>query len=167
MPQPREYDLRMGTHKRWGDLVRESPDIAEAGQRLLYQGADVASAYLATVAPDQGPRVHPVYPVVSQNDLWLFIVNLSPKYRDLGRNGWFALHTLPTPKGGEEFYLRGHANEVADPSTKATIVDATDGRQGSSDFEALFRCELISALYTKWENWGTAEPWPGYSKWRV
>jgi hypothetical protein len=156
----------MTAYKRWGDFAVESPDLVEVGHRLLYQGSAIASAFLATVAPDQGPRVHPVFPVLALGDLWLFIVNLSPKYRDLCRNRWFALHTLPTAEGGEEFYLRGYADEVTDQTTKDSVVAATNGRQGSSDFEALFRCEPKSVLYTKWDNWGTAEAWPSYSKWQ-
>jgi hypothetical protein len=70
----------------WGEFETASPALAGTGLRLLYQGSDLASAFLATVAPDGGPRVHPVFPVVSGGQLWLFIVNMSPKYRDLVRN---------------------------------------------------------------------------------
>ena len=157
----------MTTHKRWADFASESPELADVGRDLLYQDFEFATAFLATVAPDQGPRVHPVFPVLALGDLWLFIVNLSPKYRDLRRNGWFALHTLPTPEGGEEFYTRGYASEITDSATKDKVVNATHARQGSNDFEALFRCELKSVLYTKWKNWGTAETWPSYSKWQM
>ena len=93
----------MSNGKRWIEFERESPDLAARGHELLYQGSETASAFLATVAPDQGPRVHPVFPVLAVGDLWLFIVNVSPKYRDLLRNQQFALHTLPPPAGGEEF----------------------------------------------------------------
>ena len=155
----------MTTHKRWYDLVDEAAELANVGTRLLYQESEIASAYLATVAPDQGPRVHPVFPVLAHDDLWMFIVNISPKYRDLCRNGWFALHTFPTSRGGEEFYLRGHAREITDSVVKDRIVDATNGRQGATEFEALFQCNPEYALYTKWENWGTARAWPSYTKW--
>ena len=134
--------------------------------RLLYQGSDLASAFLATVAPDGGPRVHPVFPVVSGGQLWLFIVNMSPKYRDLIRNGRFALHSFPLPEGGEEFYVRGRAEHIVDAAAKKEVVAATDGRQGSLDFEALFRCTLQSVLHTKWKDWGTKSTWPSYTKWR-
>ena len=45
------------------------------------------------------------------------------------------------------------------------IVEATNQRQGGSDFEALFRCEISSVLYTSWDNWGTSEAWPNHVKW--
>lgn len=157
----------MPDHKSWKTFAEESPDLAEAGKALLYQDAEFAAAYLATVAPDGAPRVHPVFPVLALDQLWLFIVNLSPKYRDLRRNGCMALHTFPTPGGGKEFHVRGKASEVADPETRRRIVDATGGRQGNQDFEALFRCELQSVLYTEWEHWGTERAWPSYTKWRA
>ena len=142
----------MTTLKYWSEFASDSPDLADLGHTLLYQGSEIASAFLATVAPDRGPRVHPVFPVVALGDLWLFIVNMSPKYRDLDRNGLFALHTLPTINGGEEFYLRGIASEITDSATKDSVVSATNRRQGATDFEALFRYELKCVLHTKWEN---------------
>ena len=157
----------MKGERRWSDFAAAAPDLARAGERLFYQTGDVGSAFLATVAPDHGPRVHPVFPVVALGDLWLFIVDLSPKYRDLRRNGWYALHTLPTQSGGEEFYLRGHAEAIEDPAAKKHVVEATDGRQGANDFERLFRCTLKSVLHTHWDHWGTAQAWPQYSKWEA
>lgn len=150
---------------RWASFAEERPDLAKAGRRLLYQGGETASAFLATVAPDLGPRVHPVFPVLTDEDLWLFIVNLSPKYRDLCRSGRFALHSLPTPAGGEEFFVRGLAEEIDDDALRASVVDATGRRQGTHPFEALFRCHLASVLYTSWQGWGTEQTWPNYAKW--
>jgi len=157
----------MTPEMEWSDFAAAAPEIEKAGRQLLYQGSETASAFLATVAPDLGPRVHPVFPVLALGNLWLFIVRMSPKYRDLTRNAWFALHTLPTQAGGEEFYVRGHASEITDARVKGRVVLATDGRQGSSDFEVLFRCSLLSALYTRWDHWGSAQAWPSYSKWRA
>jgi Pyridoxamine 5'-phosphate oxidase len=150
----------------WFHFESVRPELAAAGVRLLYQGNANASAFLATVASDGGPRVHPVFPVLAESELWLFIVNMSPKYRDLQTNTQVALHTLPTPQGGEEFHLRGEAEEIPEPAVKAKVVAATGGRQGAHPFEALFRVRIHSALHTVWENWGTAQTWPNYHKWR-
>jgi hypothetical protein len=153
------------TQKYWQQLVAQSPALAATGRRLLYRGGNVAAGYLATVAPDGGPRVHPVFPVLTSDDLWLFIVNISPKYRDLIRNERYALHSLPTASGSEELHLRGLAQEISDGPTKNKVVAATQSRQGTADFESLFRLSLTSVLVTEWENWGTSEAWPSYSKW--
>ncbi len=155
----------MSTYTSWTHLEASNKDLAEVGRRLLYQGSDIAAAFLATVAPDNGPRVHPVFPVLALGELWLFVVNSSPKYRDLIRTKWFALHSMPTPRGGEEFYIRGHAELIESPDTKAQVVAATNGRQGNMEFEALIQCSLLSVLYTKWDDWGTANAWPSYTKW--
>jgi hypothetical protein len=149
----------------WDTFAAAMPDMAERGRALLYQGSDIASAFLATVSAAGNPRLHPVCPVIGEGDLWLFIVNLGPKYKDLQTNGRFALHSSLVPGGGQEFYIRGRAEEVPEPETKARVVAATEGRQGGLDFEALFRCRLQHALVTTWANWGTAETWPTFEKW--
>ena len=79
----------------WAELAQIEPELTAAGQRLLSVDDGPLQAFLATTAPDGGPRLHPVFPVLADGELWLFIVNLSPKYRDLVRNGRFALHSLP------------------------------------------------------------------------
>ena len=43
--------------KRWVDLAREAPELAEAGRALIYQTA-IPLGYLASVRKDGGPRVH-------------------------------------------------------------------------------------------------------------
>jgi len=153
--------------KTWHEFGAESPELAAAGERLLYQGGDIASAYLATVAADGSPRVHPVFPVVADGQLWMFIVAMSPKYGDLCRDGRLALHSFPTGAGGEEFYIRGRAEQVLDGELKHRVVNATGGRQGNAEFEVLFRCDIERVLYTRWDNWGTEAAWPNYSKWRA
>ena len=151
----------------WASFQSSNSELAHTGKRLFYQGNALASAFLATVAPDQGPRVHPVFPALALGELWLFIVDMSPKYRDLVRNRWFALHSLPTAEGGEEFYVRGQAELIKDPVEKSRVVAAIDTNQGTLEFEALFQCMLTSVLYTKWDKWGTAESWPNYAKWQA
>jgi hypothetical protein len=149
----------------WRGFAHTAPDLAAAGERLLYQGEAVASAFLATVAHDGGPRVHPVSPVLADGELWLFVVNISPKYRDLVRNGRYALHALPPPGGGEEFFLRGRAELIEDTTMRTRVVAATDGRQGNHPFEALARLTIEHALHTRWDHWGTAQAWPNHAKW--
>ncbi len=139
--------------------------LAIDGVRLLYQDKPIAAAFLATVSEAGKPRVHPIFPVVTDKGLWFFIVNMSPKYRDLIANKHYALHAMPSETGGEEFYVTGDAVEVTDAAIKAEVIAATGGAQGNADFEALFECHLEHVLYTKWDNWGTEKAWPNYTKW--
>ena len=148
----------------WRELEGGAPAIAAAGRRLL-QADGTGTAFLATVRKDGGPRVHPVMPVLVDGSLYVFVVNLGWKYRDLLRDGRYALHSSPSAEGGEEFYVTGPANELSDAGTRAAVREASGGRLGGHEFEALFEMGIERALYTKWENWGTAETWPAYQKW--
>lgn len=149
---------------QWQDFAAAQPAMAEAGERLLRPSGE-GVAYLATVRKDGGPRVHPVMPVLAGGRLYAFVVRMSWKYRDLCRDGRYALHATATPEGGEEYYLTGPAREVEDGGTRATVTAASGGRLGIHDFEALFELGIERALHTKWEDWGTASAWPSYSKW--
>ena len=64
--------------------------------------------FLATTRLDQGPRVHPICPVMDGDGLYAFIVP-GPKLRDLERDGRYALHseTFPPPNQDDAFYVTG------------------------------------------------------------
>ena len=148
----------------WTALEEGAPAIAGAGRRL-FGPAGQAIAFLATVRGDGGPRVHPVMPVVTAGGLYVFVVNLGWKYRDLLRDGRYALHSAPTAEGGEEFYVTGRATEVDDAPTRSAVRQATGNRLGSHEFEALFEFTIDRALYTHWQGWGTEAAWPAFEKW--
>src|SRR4249920_3583137 len=56
----------------WTEFERRQPALADAGRRQLYQ-IGIGLAFLATVRPDGGPRVHPLCPVISDAGLHLLI----------------------------------------------------------------------------------------------
>jgi hypothetical protein len=155
-----------GTMATWSDMEREAPEIAAAGRSLLYQYGD-PYAFLSTLRKDGAPRLHPICPVVAEGSLWAFIVKMGYKYRDLLRDGRYALHAFPAPGGGEEFYLAGTARPESGAQLRSRVVDATGGRLGSHEFEAMFELGIDHALHTKWTGWGTAETWPTFAKWRA
>lgn len=148
----------------WKDLAGAEPAMAEAGERLLRPSGE-GVAYVATVRKDGGPRVHPVMPVLAGGRLYVFVVRMSWKYRDLARDGRYALHAAPSPEGGEEFYVTGPARQVENASARSAVTAASGGRLGLHDFEALFELGIERALHTKWQDWGTASAWPSYTKW--
>jgi hypothetical protein len=149
----------------WAEFAAAAPDIATAGERLLRPTGD-GIAFLSTVRKDGGPRLHPVMSVLVDEALHVFVVTMSYKYRDLLRDSRYALHALPTAEGGEEFYITGSAVPVADAGRREAVREASGGRLGGHDFEALFALGIEAALHTKWENWGTAQTWPAYNKWK-
>jgi hypothetical protein len=101
----------------FGDFAESDPQLAASLRALLHQYGR-GMAYLATVRPDGGPRVHPVSPIVTDDGLYCFVID-SPKRRDLHRDGRYALHTFPSETTDVEGYLSGHARQVVNVS----IVD--------------------------------------------
>jgi hypothetical protein len=96
----------------WGDFAAARPDLAGPGRDLLYQFG-VGLAFLSTVRPDGGPRLHPICPVVMGERLVAHVIP-SPKRDDLDRDGRFALHSFPAAAGEDAFYLTGRAGRMAD-----------------------------------------------------
>ena len=92
----------------WKGFVEVRPDLAASGRRLLYQYG-VGLAFLATVRKDGGPRLHPVCPILHQDQLYCFVLGASPKRWDLLRDGRYALHAFLPAHEDEEFYCRGKA----------------------------------------------------------
>jgi hypothetical protein len=96
----------------WGEFAAARPDLAGPGRDLLYQFG-VGLAFLSTVRPDGGPRLHPISPLVIGERLVAHIIP-SPKRGDLDRDGRFALHSFPAAAGEDAFYLTGRAERMAD-----------------------------------------------------
>jgi hypothetical protein len=94
----------------WSDLRVNRPDLAEGGRRLLYRHG-VGLAFLATVRPDNAPRLHPFCPLLRDDAVFGFILP-SPKQRDLHRDGRYAMHSFPTDNNEDAFYLSGRARHV-------------------------------------------------------
>jgi hypothetical protein len=90
----------------WLEFAQQAPELAEFGRSRFKSGV----AYLATLRPDGGPRVHPVTPILG-DQLFLFMEPASPKGQDLRRDGRYMLHcAVEDSNGGAgEFYVRGRA----------------------------------------------------------
>ncbi len=96
----------------WHEFAQQAPELAAFG-RTRFQSE---VAYLATLRPDGGPRVHPVTPIVG-DQLFLFMEPTSPKGHDLQRDARYMLHCSVENShgGGGEFYVRGRATLSTDP----------------------------------------------------
>src|SRR5918997_3659922 len=104
----------------FGDFAEEEPRLAASLRALLHQYGR-GMAYLATVRPDGGPRVHPVSPIVTDEGLYCFVID-SPKRRDLHRDGRYALHSFPAEESDDEAYVAGRARPVTDPARVARLA---------------------------------------------
>jgi hypothetical protein len=152
----------------WSEFAEQAPTIAEGGRALFYQHG-VPLAYLATIRKDGGPRIHPVCPIVHGDELWLLIGDHSPKRWDLLRDGRYALHAFPVPKGDDEFMVAGTAVHVTEHSTIEDVEAALKATGASSSEHTLFRLSVERALLSLYEPdpAGPGGIWPPeYFKWQ-
>lgn len=105
----------------WNEFTQQAPELAAFGKARFDSGV----AYLATIRPDGGPRVHPVTPILGEQ-LFLFMEPTSPKGNDLKRDGRYSLHCAVEDSGGGggEFYVRGRATFTDDPRMREQAVQA-------------------------------------------
>jgi len=127
----------------WTEFKRHQPALAAAGGRQYYQFG-IGLAFLATIRPDGGPRVHPVCPVISPAGLHL-LIKAGPKQQDLRRDGRYALHseTCPPPTG--------RAREVTESETadvvRRQVLAERDGKVWPGfDEEVIFELSLERCL---------------------
>lgn len=151
----------------WGELGRQRPDLAEAGAELLYRHG-VGLAYLATVRSDGGPRVHPMCPLLREEDLFAFIVP-SPKQRDLLRDGSYAMHSFPCDDNEDAFYLTGRAVQVTEGAMRDALAKQFVAERArlavnppAAD-HALFRFDVERCLLTR--TTGHGDPTPTHLVW--
>ena len=125
----------------WGDFAKREPELARFGAGRL----TAAPAYLATVRRSGAPRVHPVTPIFTDVELFLFMEPTSPKGRDLRERGWFALHNgVPDNAGtGGEFCVEGRGLAVDDPDMWSHVADAAS--HTPADRYILFEFHLSEA----------------------
>jgi hypothetical protein len=157
----------MTTELSWSQFQAEQPELADAGQGMIYQFG-VGLAFLSTVRPDGGPRLHPVCPVLVSGRLLAHVIP-SPKRDDLHRDGRYALHSFPVEGNEDAFYLTGHAVTVADDVARPAAAQFLAERKwdaeppGFSDGE-FFEFLIGRCLLTRTEGYGDWNPrhttWP-------
>src|SRR5436309_6784135 len=109
----------------WGEFADAAPDLAEFGSKLLRHGI----AYIATVRPDGGPRVHPFTPLIAEGRFLAAIPLRTPKGRDLLRDPRYMIHALPGESDGE-FSLRGTARQADEERAVAVRAAEAIGAGG-------------------------------------
>ena len=142
------------------DFVKQAPEIAAALERLL---AENEVAFLATVSRNHKPRLHPFVPKIVDGRLLAFIMDDSPKIRDLDGNGNYALHTLPGAED-EECYLQGNAARASQALFEAA-AKAMGFATGVDEHHILFEFQIERALWTRWLDFGTADHRPSRQGW--
>ena len=152
----------------WGELEKARPDLTEAGLGLLYQFG-VGLAFLGTVRPDGGPRVHPICPQLLDDELYAFIVP-SPKREDLVRDGRFALHSFACPNNEDAVYLTGVARQSSDPEIRERLTAQFMAERAGQPVEApderqmVFIFDIDRCMVTR--TTGHGDPDPQHTVWR-
>jgi hypothetical protein len=153
----------------WSDFEAAEPDLAAACRALMYQFG-VGLAFLATVRPDGGPRLHPMCPVIAESGLFAFLIP-SPKRDDLGRDGRYAMHSFPADENEDAFYLTGMAEHVEDHEQRRALQGQFLDERGLTetpkgfDEQELFAFRIERCLYTV--TTGHGDPEPRHRIWRA
>ncbi|MGO8957278.1 MAG: hypothetical protein ACLQFR_07910 [Streptosporangiaceae bacterium] len=152
----------------WGEFQQSRPDLAQAGQALLYQFG-VGLAFLATVGRDGGPRVHPMCPLIHDGGLYGFIVP-GPKQADLHRDGRYSLHSFPCADNEDAFYCTGRAQAIDDPAIRKALAELFVTERSAlrvpepGTHDHLFSFGLQRCLLTRTNGHG--DPSPQHTIWR-
>ena len=152
----------------WAALAAKRPALmARAGALFLIKQPDAPGpaglAYLATIRPDGGPRVHPISPAVVDGRLYAFILRASPKAADLRADPRFALHSWPKPFtddgfDDEECYLAGTARPVDDEGLRRRVGEAVGDDPASGDVyeldieRAMHKARVGGLSYETWRE---------------
>jgi hypothetical protein len=143
----------------WHELETAEPEIAAAGWALLSRGI----AYLATVRADGAPRVHPVTPIRSGDQLYVSVGSSTVKLPDLRRDPRYALHALPG-EDDEEFYISGAVHEESDPAIKRQAHEDAPFTPRHED--PLMAFDIERCLWSRWVNVGQPGTYPVRKVWR-
>jgi len=153
----------------WGELREMQPDLEEAGRASFYQFG-VGLAFLATVRPDGGPRLHPVCPVIDGDELYALLIP-SPKRDDLHRDRRYALHSFPADDNEDACSITGSAAAVSDrsawDSVAAQFLRERKLTAPPDDFDTqeLFAFDIETCLLTT--TTGHGDPHPKHTVWRA
>jgi len=136
----------------WAEFAEHAPQFAAFGKSRFESGV----AYLGTLRPDGGPRVHPVTPIVG-DQLFLFMEPTSPKGKDLQRDARYSLHcAVENMSGGNgEFYVRGRATLSDDPQLREQAIKASP--YAPQDYYILFVFSIEFAFMNNYVD-GKANP---------
>jgi hypothetical protein len=161
--------VQASLYVRWAEFASFRSDLADAGRKLLYQYG-VGLAFLATSRADGGPRVHPMCPLLTEDELYGFIVP-SPKRFDLRRDGRYALHSFPSDDNEDAFYITGRAARVLDEMTEASLATQFAAERHMSEPPAdlstwqLYSFDIETCVLT--QTTGHGDPKPRHTIWRA
>jgi hypothetical protein len=133
----------------WTEFAAEAPRIAEIFVRR--HTATENLCMLATLRSDGFPRISPIEPIIFEEQLVLVGMPNTTKFRDLGRDPRFCLHTatVDTQVSEGDAKLWGMATNVQDQSLHERFADDLFDRTGmdlrSEKFDPFYVADITSA----------------------
>ncbi len=142
----------------WREFTEDKPNFLEFAKQKL----TLEVSYLGTVSKNGYPRVHPVTPIISDDNLFVFMEPTSPKGKDIINNGKYFLHSLVNHSDGSdgEFWIRGNAIKVDDKKLREEAV--SHASYTPADRYILFQLFLEEAGGTTYTNGE-----PNYMRWKA
>jgi Pyridoxamine 5'-phosphate oxidase len=147
----------------WSEFASREPELAAAGRSLLYQYGGVGLAFLGTVRPDGGPRLHPMCPILHGDGLYGLLIP-GPKRADLLRDPRYAMHSFPADENEDAFYITGDAHILSDGGVRQSVASAflterswSEPPEGFNEQE-LFEFLVDRALLTTTVGHGDSSP---------
>jgi hypothetical protein len=154
----------------WNEFHLARPEMAEEGHRLLYQFG-VGLAFLGTVRPDGGPRVHPICPILATTGLYAFLIP-SPKRNDLLRDDRYTLHSFPADDNEDAFSVTGTAVPRDTGAARGPLLrqfleerPSLDPATAGLEQYLLFEFDLNGCLLT--QTTGHGDPGPVHTVWHA
>jgi hypothetical protein len=133
----------------WKELTESAPHIAAIFTRR--HSATHNLCLLATLRSDGFPRISPIEPRIFDGQLWLVGMPGTTKFRDLGRDPRFCLHTAtvdPYVSDGDA-KLWGVVDDVQDKDVHQRFAEALFEETGMDlrgrDFDHLYAADLVGA----------------------
>ena len=132
----------------WTDFERAAPGLARA-VRARFEATRIG--LLGTIRADGSPRISPIEPYFTSDDLLLGVMARSLKARDLARDPRCVLHSpVSHPDAGEpEFKLYGTAVEVAHASAQEAPANAW-WLTHPADVARVFTLNIAEASWIAW-----------------
>lgn len=133
----------------WNEFAEDAPKIATVFTRR--HSATGNLCLLATLRKDGSPRISPIEPRVFEGELWLVGMPGTTKFRDLGRDPRFCLHTATVDAhvSDGDAKLWGVVRDVRDRGVQerfATMLFEEIGMDlRGKEFDHFYAADLTSA----------------------
>ncbi len=136
----------------WPEFKSAAPEIAAAGERLLYNQDAGEIAILATVDRSSKPWVAPFCPIFTKAGMYLLAAAHTPKVKHLLGNPSYSLHAL---LGADdlEFQVSGVARLVSAPDERTAVISAVPFPSFDAT-DPIFERQIGRALTVTWPEPG-------------